>query len=151
MIEDFPGLQPGDEVVAGGEAWKVTAVLFYQSSDAEWPAVKLARGTATTWAALEGERVIRYDPVSTQVDAEGRARWNGHTYTRDEMGSASIDRVLGDVDVRPGATLTYQVLRSADDPQSWISVESWTGGYVEISAGREWVVDRVLHSGERRP
>jgi len=147
----FSQLRPGDQVCSGDDAWKVTGVLFYRSAEAEWPAVKLERGQATTWAALEGDEVVRYDPVTLQVDADGHAQWNGRTYTRDEVGTATIERVLGDVDVHPGDTLGYQVLRCAADPQAWISVECWAGGYVEISVGRHWAVDRIVSTEGRRP
>jgi Domain of unknown function (DUF4178) len=141
---DFSRLEPGSVVWSGGEAWTVTAVLVYRSADAEWPAAKLEREGATTWAALEGDRLVRYDPLTVQVDADGQAGWNGRRYTRDEVGTATIERAAGDVDARAGDTVSYQVLRCAEEPTTWISVESWAGGYVEISVGRDWPVDRIV-------
>jgi len=150
VLAEFSRLAPGDEVRAGDETWTVSAVLVYRSGEDEWPAVKLAHGATSAWAVLEGDHVARYDPVQAQVDPEGRARLDGHTYTRDEMGAAVIARAEGDVDARPGDTLGYQVLRSPDDPARWISVESWAGGFVEISAGRLWSVDAIVARGGAR-
>jgi len=149
-VADFARLAPGDEIRSADETWTVTAVLGYRSGEDQWPAAKLQRGGAVTWAVLEGDHVVRYDAITAQVDAQGRSRWNGHTYVRDEAGTAVIDRAAGDVDVRPGDTLTYQVLRSADDPGAWLSVECWAGGFVEISVGRLWRVDDIVVKGERR-
>jgi len=147
----FGRLEPGDEVWADGEPWKVSATLLYKSADGEWPAVKLTRGVDTTWAALEGDAVSRYEPVTVDVDADGVARWNGRIYRRDEFGTATIARAAGDVEARAGDALGYQVLRSPDDPGAWISVESWKGGYVEISAGRRWAIDKIVPREGRRP
>jgi len=148
IISAFSRLQPGDEVRSGDETWKVTAVLVYRSGDERWPAAKLARGQAVTWAVLEGDHVVRYDPVTAQVDAEGRARWNGRVYTREAVGTAVIDRAVGDVDVHAGDTLSYQVLCCPDDPGAWISVEYWVSSYVEVSVGRNWSVDEVVTAGQ---
>jgi hypothetical protein len=150
-VADFSRLKPGDEVRSGDETWRVSAVLFYRSGEDEWPAAKLERGQVVTWAVLEGDHVVRYDPVAAQIDAQGRARWNGHVYARDEVGTAVIDRVVGEVDVQAGDTLSYQVLRSADDPGGWMSVECWASGFVEISMGRLWSVDGIVAAGEKRP
>jgi hypothetical protein len=60
----FARLQPGDEVRSGDETWTVRAMLFYRSAEDAWPAVKLERGQTITLAVLEGDHVVRYDPVT---------------------------------------------------------------------------------------
>jgi hypothetical protein len=146
----FDSLQPGDEVWSGGQPWQVTAVLTYKNADGAWPVVRIQQALTTAWTSVEDDRPVRYDHLDLHVGGDGRAVWNGRTYTRQEIGTASIERVLGDVDARPGDTLSYQVLRSPDDAQAWISVETWAGGYVEVSVGRPWPVDKLVAQRERR-
>ena len=50
----------------------------------------------------------------------------------------------GRVDVAVGDTLSYQVLRSDADPRGWLSVEAWPSGFVDVSVGRFWPVDRIV-------
>ena len=135
---------PGDSVEAGGETWNVTAVLFYRDAASEWPVVKIERGAVAAWLALEDGKIVRYDHLDLPVGPDGHASWNGRTYARAEMGNATVSRVLGPVDVAPGDTLSYQVLRSASDPRGWLSVEAWPSGFVDVSAGRLWPVDRIV-------
>lgn len=135
---------PGDRVEAGGETWNVTAVLFYRDASSEWPVVKIERGVDTAWMALEDGRIVRYDHLDLPVGPDGRASWNGRIYSRAEMGNATVSRVLGSVDVASGDTLSYQVLRSDADPRGWLSVEAWPSGFVDVSVGRFWPVDRIV-------
>jgi len=65
-------------------------------------------------------------------------------YARAEMGTATVSRVVGPVDVAVGDTLSYQVLRSDADPRGWLSVEAWPSGFVDVSVGRFWPVDRII-------
>ena len=79
-----------------------------------------------------------------------RASWQGRTYARSEMGNATVARVMGDVDVAVGDTLSYQVLRSEGDTRGWLSVEAWPSGFVDVSVGRLWPIDRIVSGkGER--
>jgi len=96
------------------------------------------------WLALEDDRIVRYDHIDLAVGADGRAAWNGRVYTRAEMGNATVSRVAGPVDVAVGDTLSYQVLRSEADPRGWLSVEAWPSGFVDVSVGRFWPVDRFV-------
>jgi hypothetical protein len=45
--------------------------------------------------------------------------------------------------VAAGARVRYHTLRSPDDEARWLTVESWDGGYVEVSIGSVWTVDSV--------
>ena len=60
------------------------------------------------------------------------------------MGNATVSSVVGAVDVAVGDTLSYQVLRSEADPRGWLSVEAWPSGFVDVSVGRFWPVDRFV-------
>jgi hypothetical protein len=135
---------PGDSVEAGGETWNVTAVLFYRDATSEWPVVRIERGADAAWIALEDGKIVRYDHLDLPVGPDGRASWNGRTYSRAEMGNATVSRVLGTVDVASGDTLSYQVLRSDSDPRGWLSVEAWPSGFVDVSVGRFWPVARIV-------
>ena len=155
-LDHFPGrkpqgdpealarVAPGDSVEAGGETWNVTAVLFYHDAGSEWPVVKIERGVDAAWIALEDGKIVRYDHLDLPVGPDGRASWNGRTYARAEMGNATVSRVAGTVDVAVGDTLSYQVLRSDGDPRAWLSVEAWPSGFVDVSVGRFWPVDRIV-------
>ena len=155
-LDKFPGrkpsgdpealarISPGDSVEAGGETWNVTAVLFYRDAGSEWPVVKIERGVDSAWIALEDGKIVRYDHVDLPVGPDGRASWNGRTYARAEMGNAKVSRVMGEVDVAVGDTLSYQVLRSEGDTRGWLSVEAWPSGFVDVSVGRLWPVDRIV-------
>jgi len=144
-------VSPGDGIEAGGETWKVTAVLFYHDASSEWPVVRIERGADGAWIALEEGKIVRYDHLDLPVGPDGRASWNGRTYTRAEMGNATVSRVAGAVDVAVGDTLSYQVLRSDSDPREWLSVEAWPSGFVDVSVGRFWPVDRIVSGkGEAR-
>lgn len=148
--ESLGRVSPGDRIEAGGETWNVTAVLFYRDAGSEWPVVKIERGVDTAWIALEGGKIVRYDHLDLPVGPDGRASWNGRTYARAEMGSATVARVMGGVDVAVGDTLSYQVLRSEGDARGWLSVEAWPSGFVDVSVGRFWPVDRIVSGkGER--
>ena len=156
-LDRFPGRKPAsdpqalanvlplDQVEAGGETWTVTAVLFYRDASSEWPVVKIERGADAAWIALEDGKIVRYDHLDLTVGPEGRASWNGRTYARAEMGNATVARVTGPVDVAVGDTLSYQVLRSDSDPRAWLSVEAWPSGFVDVSVGRFWPVDRIVN------
>jgi len=161
-LDKFPGrkpsgdpqalarISPGDSVEAGGETWSVTAVLFYRDVSSEWPVVKIERGVDSVWIALEDGKIVRYDHIDMPVGPDGRASWQGRTYARSEMGNATVARVMGDVDVAVGDTLSYQVLRSEGDTRGWLSVEAWPSGFVDVSVGRLWPIDRIVSGkGER--
>lgn len=135
---------PSDQVEAGGETWTVAAVLFYRDATSEWPVVKIERGADAAWIALEDSRIVRYDHLDLPVGPDGRASWNGRFYARAETGTATVSRVVGPVDVTVGDTLSYQVLRSDTDPRGWLSVEAWPSGFVDVSVGRFWPVDRIV-------
>ncbi len=142
---------PGDEIEAGGATWKVTAVLVYKDASSQWPVVKIERGVESAWLSLEEGKVIRYDHLDLPVGPDGQAQWNGRPYRRAEVGTATIASVAGNVDAAAGDHLSYQVLRSDSDPGSWLSVETWDGGFVEVSVGRPWQVDRIVsNTGGRR-
>ena len=159
-LDKFPGrkpsggpealtrVSPGDSVEAGGETWNVTAVLFYRDVSSEWPVVKIERGADSAWIALEDGKTVRYDHIDLPVGPDGRASWNGRTYARSEMGNATVSRVMGPVDVTVGDTLSYQVLRSEADTRGWLSVEAWPSGFVDVSVGRLWPVDRITNRKE---
>jgi len=142
--EALARVAPGDRIEAGGETWNVTAVLFYRDASSEWPVVKIERGADAAWLALEDGQTVRYDHLDLPVGPDGRASWNGRIYARAEMGNAKVSRVMGPVDVAPGDTLSYQVLRSDADPRGWLSVEAWPSGFVDVSVGRLWPVDRIV-------
>ena len=135
---------PSDQVEAGGETWSVSAVLFYRDATSEWPVVKIERGADAAWIALEDGKIVRYDHLDLPVGPDGRASWNGRLYARAEMGTATVSRVVGPVDVAVGDTLSYQVLRSDTDPRGWLSVEAWPSGFVDVSVGRFWPVNRIV-------
>ena len=142
-------VSPGDTVEAGGETWNVTAVLFYHDASSEWPVVKVERGVDSAWLALEDGKIVRYDHIDVPVGPDGRASWNGRFYARAEMGNATVSRVLGSLDVAPGDTLSYQVLRADSDPRGWLSVEVWPSGFVDVSVGRFWPIDRIVNGKEK--
>lgn len=140
----FDTLEPGDEVWSAGQPWQVTAVLTYKNAEGTWPVVRIQQALTTAWTSVEDDQPVRYDHLELHVEADGRAVWQGRTYSRQEVGTASIERVVGDVDAKAGDTLSYQVLRSPDDALAWISVEIWAGGFVEVSVGRPWPVDTLV-------
>ena len=141
---------PGDEIEAAGTTWKATAVLVYKDISSQWPVVKIERGVESAWLSLEEGQVIRYDRLDLPVSADGRAQWNGRPYRRAEVGTASIASVAGNADVAVGDHLSYQVLRSESDSGNWLSVETWDSGFVEVSAGRPWAVDRFVSNARGR-
>ena len=147
--ESLPRVTPGDRIEVRGESWNATAVLFYRDASSEWPVIKVERGSETAWIALEDGQIVRYDNLDVPVGLDGRASWNGRLYARAEVGNATVSRVLGNVDVAPGDTLSYQVLRSDADPSAWLSVEVWPNGFVDVSLGSHWPVDRIV-IGPRR-
>jgi hypothetical protein len=57
---------------------------------------------------------------------------------------------MGSVDAAPGDGLSYQVLRSQGDDRAWLSVETWNSGFVEVSAGRLWPVDKIVIAARER-
>jgi len=143
-------LEPGDEIWSNGQPWQVTAALIYKDAESQWAIVRAQQGLTTAWVSIEEGQPVRYDHLDLHVEADGRAVWKGKTYARREVGTATILRALGDVDARPGDTLSYEVLRCLDDPHSWINVEVWAGGYVEVSVGRRWSIDRLVTKGKGR-
>jgi hypothetical protein len=148
--EALTGVQPGDQIQAGGETWNVTAVLFYKDAGSEWPVVKIERGVDSAWLALEDGQIVRYDHLDLPVGADGRASWQGRTYTRAEVGTATVSRVLGSMDAAAGDGLSYQVLRAQDDDRAWLSVETWNSGFVEVSVGRAWPVGKIVTGARGR-
>jgi hypothetical protein len=145
---DLDGVQPGDEVWGDGEAWTVKAIIYYRMADNEWPSVQLERGGRTLWTAFEEDVAVRYDPApDLHLAKDGTIAWQGRLYRSEDVGTATVARVVGPVDVAPDARLRYHTLTSPDDPDRWLSVESWDSGWVEISIGRAWTLDRVV----RRP
>ena len=141
-------LAPGNEVRSGEDLWRVTAVLVYRTGADEWPALKLVRGPETIWAGLEASGGVRYDPLpSVDVSEDGRARWDGRVYALADAGEATVTRAVGDVDAAVGARVRYQTLTSDGDPDRWLSVERWDGGYTEVSAARAWRIDRIVRPG----
>jgi uncharacterized protein DUF4178 len=142
--EALARVSPGDRIEAGGETWNVTAVLFYRDASSEWPVVRIERGADAAWIAPEDGKVVRYDHLDLPVGPDGRPSWNGRSYTRAEMGNARVSRVAGAVDVAVGDTLSYQVLRSDGEARAWLSVEAWPSGFVDVSVGRFWPMDRIV-------
>ena len=112
--------------------------------------VKIERGVDSAWLALEEGEIVRYDHLDLPVGPDGRATWQGRTYARAEVGTATVSRVLGSVDAVPGDGLSYQVLRSQGDDRAWLSVETWNSGFVEVSAGRPWPVDKIVTAARSR-
>jgi len=125
----------------------VRAVLVEGDGRHEWPTLRLERGAETTWITIDGDDVVRYDPLpGVRVEESGRAIWNGRTFTTSDRGSYAVVRVAGDVSAAIGDRATYQTLTSDDGQEPWISVEHWEGGGSEVSSARSWRIDRVLHA-----
>ena len=142
-----PTWRPGDQVWYGTDAWTIRAVLIESGGRRQWPTLQIECGSETAWMSVEGDQVVRYDPLpDVRVDADGRASWNGHTYTCTDRGSYAVVSVAGEVNAAVGDSAEYTTLTSADDPERWISVERWEGGPTEVSAARPWRIDRVAHS-----
>ena len=57
---------------------------------------------------------------------------------------ARLERLLRELPFPVRDTLSYQVLRSEADPRGWLSVEAWPSGFVDVSVGRFWPVDRFV-------
>lgn len=140
----FDSLELGDEIWSNSQPWQVTAMLTYTNAEGEWPVVRIQQALTTAWVSIEEDQPVRYDHLDLHVEPDGRTIWNGRTYERQEVGTATISRVVGDVDARPGDTLSYEVLRCAGDSRAWISVEVWAGGYVEVSVGRPWPIEKLV-------
>ena len=139
--------QPGDQLWCGGDAWVVRAVLIERDARRQWPTLRLERGAETAWVTIDGDDVVRYDPLpGVSVDDGGRAAWNGRTFACSDRGSYTVVRVAGDVTAAIGDRATYQTLEADDGQEPWISVEDWEGGGREVSLARSWRVDRVLHA-----
>ncbi len=143
-------LAPGDEVRSGSDVWRVTAVLVCRAGAEEWPSLQLVRGGETMWVGLERDGAVRYDPLpGVEVDADGRARWEGRLYTQTEAGSGIVTRPTGAVEAAPGDRFHYQTLTSPGVDDRWISVERWEGSTTEVSAARPWRIDRIARPGGR--
>jgi len=141
---DLDVLTPGDEVLGDGEPWTVKAIIVYRMQDNEWPSVRLDRGDATVWVSYEEDTLVRYDPgPDLHLGKDGTVVWQGREYRTEDAGTATVARVIGPVDVAPGARVGYHTLTSPEDTDRWLSVESWDSGWVEISIGRPWTIQRV--------
>jgi hypothetical protein len=143
---------PGDQVWYGTDAWTVRAVLRERGSGREWATLRIERGAETAWITPDGDTVVRYDPLpGVRPDAQDRVAWNGRTYACTERGDYAVVGVVGEVNAGVGDRARYMTLTSADDPERWLSVESWEGGAVEVSAARPWRIDRVARGPAARP
>lgn len=146
-----PDWRPGDQVSSGGDAWTVRAVLIERGGGRQWPTLRIERGSEAAWITIDGDQVVRYDPLpDVRADAEGRAVWNGRTYTCSDRGSYMVVGVAGDVNAAPGDNAEYMTLTSADDSERWLSVERWEGGSAEVSAARPWRIDKVMRGPSLR-
>ena len=143
---DYGRVKPGDHIVAEGERWAVRAVVQYHTADNDWPVVQVEHEGQRRWTAVEDGGAVRYDPApDLHLSAEGTIAWEDRLYAPVEAGTATVSAAAGDVDVAPGARVRYVTLRSDDDPDRWLSVETWDSGWVEISIGQTWAVERVTH------
>ena len=114
--------------------------------DNEWPSVQLERGGRTIWISHEEDALVRYDSdpdlhLARMAPSPGRAR----LYRTEDGGTTTVAKVVGHVEVSPGDRLSYRTLTRPEDPDSWLSIESWDSGWVEISVGRTWATNRVVH------
>lgn len=143
---DYGRVKPGDEIVATGEPWVVRAVVQYRSAENEWPVVQVERDGRRVWTAVEDGGAVRYDPApDLHLSGEGTIAWEDRLYVQEEAGTATVAAAAGEVDVEPGARMSYVTLRSENDPDRWLSVETWDSGWVEISIGQAWAVERIEH------
>lgn len=146
-----PLWRPGDQVWYGTDAWTVRAVLTERGGGRQWPTLRIERGSETAWLTIDGDQAVRYDALrDVRLDADGRAVWNGRSYTCTDRGSYVVVGVAGEVNAAAGDRAEYLTLTNADDPQRWISVERWEGGSTEVSAASPWRVDRVVHGPTAR-
>lgn len=140
---DLDALRPGDQLAGDGQPWTVRAIIHYRMEENEWPSVQLEGGGGTIWISYEEDALVRYDPgPDLHLSNEGTVAWQGRLYRVEDAGTATVSKVTGPVDVAAGDRVRYHTLRCPDDPDRWLSVESWDGGYVEISIGRTWAVSR---------
>jgi len=88
---------PGDQLIGGGDTWTVTAVITERGGGREWPTVGLTRGSQTLWITVDGDDVVRYEPLpGVQIGADERITWNGRTYGVSDRGSYTVTAVAGD-------------------------------------------------------
>jgi hypothetical protein len=147
-----PPWRLGEQVWDGTDAWTVRAVLTERGGGRRWPTLRLERGSEIAWVTVDGDQVVRYDPLAdVRVGTDGRAIWNGRAYTCTDRGSYIVVGVAGEVSAAVGDRAEYQTLTSADDPERWISVEQWQGGSTEVSAARSWRIARTMPSRATRP
>lgn len=141
---DLDAVSPGDAVSSDGQAWTVRAIIYYRMEDNEWPSVQLEREGRTIWTCYEEDTLVRYDPgPDLHLSRDGTIDWQGRLYTVEDAGTATVSRVVGPVEVTAGDRVRYHTLRSPEDEARWLTVESWDGGYVEISIGSVWTIDSV--------
>jgi len=125
--------------------WTVSAVITERGGGREWPTVGLTRGSQTVWITVDGDDVVRYEPLpGVQIGAEERLTWNGRTYGVSDRGSYTVTAVAGDTEAAIGDRAAYLTLTNDQDAEHWISVEQWDGGPTEISVARPWQIDRVI-------
>ena len=140
--------RPGDQLVCGGEMWTVSAVITEQGSGREWPTVGLTRGAQTIWITVDGDDVVRYEPLpDARLGADEQLTWNGRTYAVSDRGSYTVTAVAGATEASVGDRATYLTLTNAQDAEHWISVERWEGGPTEVSAARPWRIDQTVQPG----
>ena len=136
---------PGDQLVCGGETWTVSAVITERGGGREWPTVGLTRGSQTAWITVDGDDVVRYEPLpDARLGADERLTWNGRTYAASDRGSYTVTGVAGATEAAVGDRATYVTLTNEQDAERWISVEQWEGGPTEVSVARPWTIDRVI-------
>ena len=136
--------------MCGGETWTVSAVITEQGGGREWPTVGLTRGSQTLWITVDGDDVVRYEPLpDVRVGADERATWNGRTYAVSERGSYTVTGVAGATEAAVGDRASYLMLTNEQDAEHWISVEQWDGGPTEVSVARPWQIDRVIEQPGR--
>ena len=139
---------PGDQLVCSGETWTVSAVITEQAGGREWPTVGLTRDAQTIWITVDGDDVVRYEPLpDARLGADESLTWNGRTYTAGERGSYTVTSVSGATEATVGDRATYLTLTNAQDAGHWISVEQWEGGATEVSVARPWRIDQIMPPG----
>ena len=48
--------------------------------------------------------------------------------TAEDAGTATMTKVVGQVEVSPGDRLSYRTLTRPEDPDCWLSIEPWDCG-----------------------
>lgn len=127
----------------------MSAVLTEQGGKREWLTVSLTRGTQTVWITVDGDDVVRYEPLTdAQLGDDKRVTWSGRTYTVNERGSYTVTGVAGSTEASVGDRATYLTLTNAQDPEHWLSVERWDGGPTDVSVASAWRIERVMRPGQ---